>query len=163
MNDFKILSSFKWTFCEGNFNTLRLSYLHLERALAVIEEDDAQPEFGLLGDPGHAREGGQRPRPPLPLLPLLHVRLSSVRRNIHPSHLLKWNHGFYALLILGAILLFVVLAIAGARVDCALTFPRLTTKATLIMSWRRNCSAQNKYQKYNRSYFLKVPDNKLPQ
>lgn len=130
MNDFKILSSFKLTFCKGNINTLTLTYFHLERALAVVEEDDAQPEFGLLGDPGHAREGGQRPRPrpPLPFLLFLHVRLSSARRNIQPSHLLKRNHGFYALLILGAILL-VVLAIAGARVDGALTFPRLTTKA----------------------------------
>lgn len=64
------------------------TYLHLERALAVVEEDHAQPEFGLLGDPRHAREGGQRPRLLLPrLLPLplvLHVR-----RNTHPSAPLK--------------------------------------------------------------------------
>ena len=147
MNDLKLflkLTSVHW-----------LTYLHLERALAVVEKDDAQPEFGLLGDPGHVRECAQRPRPPLRLL---HVRLCSVRRRVQPSHLLKRNHGFYALLFLGAVLF--VLAMAGARVDGALTFPRLTTKAT--WSWRGGGTPlyrNNITLQFNRIF--KVSDNTL--
>lgn len=45
-----------------------LTYLHLERALAVIQEDDAQSEFGLFGDPGHGGEAPETAEPPLVVL-----------------------------------------------------------------------------------------------
>lgn len=44
------------------------TYLHFERALAVIQEDDAQSEFGLFGDPGHGGEAPEAPEPPLLVL-----------------------------------------------------------------------------------------------
>lgn len=47
---------------------MHFTYLHLERALAVIEEDDPQSEFGLFGDPGHGGEAPEAAEPPLVVL-----------------------------------------------------------------------------------------------
>lgn len=73
----------KYHFTQTLVSLRERTYLHLERALAVIQEDDAQPELGLFGDPGHGGEAAESPAPPLVLL---HVRVS-LRRSAknHPS------------------------------------------------------------------------------
>lgn len=58
----------KYVFTQTLISLRQRTYLHLERALAVIQEDDAQPELGLFGG-----EAAESPAPPLVLL---HVRVS---------------------------------------------------------------------------------------
>lgn len=74
----------KYAFTQTLISIRERTYLHLERALAVIQEDDAQPELGLFGDPGHGGEAAESPAPPLVLL---HVRVSLRRSAKNPPSL----------------------------------------------------------------------------
>lgn len=66
------------------------TYFHFKRALAVIKEDHAQPEFRLLRDPGLGREAPESPGPwrmlfhvRVPFSPSLSGRI--IHHNYHPE------------------------------------------------------------------------------